>query len=98
MKNWNRTPESISERLRDEEQIHYVNDNHTLMYNPGTKETGLILDVFIVDPHEGLPEERYDGQREDRYVEYTVAHQLRKDWSVDLDDEGWIWQDNMEKK
>ena len=94
MKNWNQTQEPISERLRDEEEIHSVNNNHTLMYNPKTKETGLILDVFVVDPN---PNEGFDME-EDRYVEYTVAHDLRKDWSVDLDDEGWIWQDQMEIK
>ena len=92
MKNWNKREEPISERLRDEKQIHVVNNNHTLMYNPKTKETGLILDVFVVDPIEPF------DQEEDRYVESTVAHDLRKDWSVDLDDEGWIWQDQMENK
>lgn len=92
MKNWNNKDEPISERLRDEKQIHYVNNNHALIYNPKTKETGLILDVFVVDINE---DEEPD---EDRYVEYTVAHDLRKDWSVDLDDEGWIWQDQMENK
>ena len=92
MKNWNNKEEPISERLRDEEEIHIVNNNKALMYNPKTKETGLILDVFVVDPIEPF------DQEEDRYVEYTVAHDLRKDWSVDLDDEGWIWQDQMEIK
>ena len=92
MKNWNKKEEPISERLRDNDQIHYVNNNHTLMYNPKTKETGLVLDVFIVDDFAG------DDVEEDRYVEYTVADDLRKDWSVDLDDDGWIWQDQMEIK
>ena len=89
MKNWNKREEPISERLRDDNQIHYVNNNHTLMYNPKTMETGLILDVFVVEINEE------DEPDEDRYVEYTVAHDLRKDWSVDLDDEGWIWQDEL---
>ena len=92
MKNWNKKDEPISERLRDDIQIHYVNNNHTLMYNPTTKETGLILDVFIVDI------ELEEDVDEDRFVEYTVADDLRKDWSVDLDDDGWIWQDQMEAK
>ena len=90
MKNWNNKEEPISERLRDEQQIHYVNNNHTLMYNPRTQETGLILDVFVVDI------ELDTDVDEDRFVEYTVADDLRKDWSVDLDDDGWIWQDQME--
>ena len=92
MKNWNKKDEPISERLRDDIQIHYVNNNHTLMYNPTTKETGLILDVFVVDI------ELEEDVDEDRFVEYTVADDLRKDWSVDLDDDGWIWQDQMEAK
>lgn len=92
MKNWNNKEEPISERLRDEQQIHYVNNNHTLMYNPRTQETGLILDVFVVDI------ELDTDVDEDRFVEYTVADDLRKDWSVDLDDDGWIWQDQMEMK
>ena len=92
MKNWNKKEEPISERLRDNEQIHFVNNNNTLMYNPKTRETGLILDVFTVDINED------DDAEEDRYVEYTVADDLRKDWSVDLDDDGWIWQDQMETK
>ena len=92
MKNWNKREEPISERLRDDIQIHYVNNNHTLMYNPRTKETGLILDVFVVDI------ELEEDVDEDRFVEYTVADDYRKDWSVDLDDDGWIWQDQMETK
>ena len=92
MKNWNKREEPISERLRDDIQIHYVNNNHTLMYNPRTKETGLILDVFVVDV------ELEEDADEDRFVEYTVADDYRKDWSVDLDDDGWIWQDQMETK
>ena len=92
MKNWNKREEPISERLRDDIQIHYVNNNHTLMYNPRTKETGLILDVFVVDI------ELDTDVDEDRFVEYTVADDYRKDWSVDLDDDGWIWQDQMETK
>ena len=92
MKNWNKKDEPISERLRDDIQIHYVNNNHTLMYNPRTQETGLILDVFVVDI------ELDTDVDEDRFVEYTVADDLRKDWSVDLDDDGWIWQDQMEIK
>ena len=92
MKNWNKREEPISERLRDDQQIHYVNNNHTLMYNPRTQETGLILDVFVVDI------ELDTDVDEDRFVEYTVADDLRKDWSVDLDDDGWIWQDQMETK
>lgn len=92
MKNWNKRNEPISERLRDDIQIHYVNNNHTLMYNPRTQETGLILDVFVVDI------ELDTDVDEDRFVEYTVADDLRKDWSVDLDDDGWIWQDQMETK
>ena len=81
MKNWNKRNEPISERLRDDIQIHYVNNNHTLMYNPRTQETGLILDVFVVDI------ELDTDVDEDRFVEYTVADDLRKDWSVDLDDD-----------
>ena len=92
MKNWNKKEEPISERLRDDIQIHYVNNNHTLMYNPRTKETGLILDVFVVDI------ELEEDVDEDRFVEYTVGDDYRKDWSVDLDDDGWIWQDQMETK
>lgn len=92
MKNWNKREEPISERLRDETEIHHVNNNHTLMFNPRTKETGLILDVFVVDI------ELDTDVDEDRYVEYTVADDLRKDWSVDLDDEGWIWHDQLEMK
>ena len=92
MKNWNKKEEPISERLRDDEQIHFVNNNHTLMYNPKTRETGLVIDVFVVDINND------DDVDEDRYVEYTVADDLRKDWSVDLDDDGWIWQDQMEIK
>lgn len=92
MKNWNKKDEPISERLRDDIQIHYVNNNHTLMYNPRTQETGLILDVFVVDIELDIDVD------EDRFVEYTVADDLRKDWSVDLDDDGWIWQDQMETK
>ena len=88
---WNKMEEPISTRLRNDKELNFVVDNNPLMYNPRTGRTALVVDVFIVDPHEGLPEEKYDGGEEDRYVNYVTNDEYKKDWSVDLDDEGWIW-------
>ena len=64
---WNKMEEPISTRLRNDKELNFVVDKNPLMYNPRTGRTALVVDVFIVDPHEGLPEERYDGGEEDRY-------------------------------
>ena len=48
----------------------------------------MVVDVFVVDPIK----DPFDcGDEEDRYVNYVTNEEYRRDWSVDLDDEGWIW-------
>lgn len=85
--------EPISSRLRDDVQLDYVNNNKIMIYNSRTKQTAIVLDVFIVDPAKDRPEE----WEEDRFVEYTTEEGVHKDFSVDLDDEDWIWHDELEE-
>ena len=85
---WNMLEEPISMRLRNDEELNIVVENNPLIYNPSTGHTGLVVDVFVVDPIK----DPFDcGDEEDRYVNYVTNEEYRRDWSVDLDDEGWIW-------
>ena len=92
---WNKQQEPISERLRDPDQILAVTNKKTMMYNPRTKQTALIMEVFIVDQDEKSVENGY-SMEEDRWVEYVTEKGPLEDFSVDLDDEGWIWHDELE--
>ena len=92
---WNERDEPISERLRDPDQILYVVKNKTMMYNERTKETALISEVFEVHQNEDCEKDGYSID-EDRYVEYILETGPAEDFSVDLDDEGWIWHDELE--
>ena len=89
---WNKMEEPISMRLRNDEELGFVVDNNPLMYNTRTGQTALVVDVFVVDP---IKDPFDAGAEEDRYVNYVANEQYMKDWSVDLDDEGWIWLDEQ---
>ena len=82
-------------RLRDNEELDNVVHTNPLMYNPRTGQTALVVDVFIVDP---IKDPFDTGEEEDRFVNYITNDEYKKDWSVDLDDEGWIWLENKENK
>lgn len=85
---WNKMENPISMRLRNDKELNFVVDNNPLMYNPKTGQTALVVDVFIVDPLSDYPD---GGDDEDRFVNYVANDEYKKDWSVDLDDEGWVW-------
>ena len=93
---WNKMEEPIATRLRDKYELDFVVNNNPLMYNPRTGHTALVVDVFIVDPDETGEGRSLDGEDEDRYVNYVTNDEYRKDWSIDLDDEGWIWLEQQE--
>ena len=88
---WNLCHDPIANRLRNNEELKIVQNNKTMIYNEETKETALIMDVWIVDP---VPEWT-ETREEDRYVRYTTEHAIKEDFSVDLDDEGWLWFDEL---
>ena len=88
---WNKRHEPISERLRDESELQLIIDNKSMMYHKPTQQTALIMDVWRVDPVKG----DYSTIDEDRYVRYTTDSGPREDFSVDLDDEGWVWYDEL---
>ncbi len=94
MTTWNAALEPIANRLRDDNELRLVQDNKSLIYHQETKRTALIMDVWIVDPVEGEP----DTNEEDRYVRYTTETEVKTDFAVDLDDEGWIWYDGITKE
>jgi len=62
-----------------------------MMYHEPTKMTALIMDVWVVDPVPGED----DTIEEDRYVRYTTENEVKSDYAVDLDDEGWVWYDEI---
>lgn len=93
MNDWNTAQEPISERLRNEQQLNFVQENKMMMYHEGTGETALIMDVWCVEPTPGDD----SSMEEDRYIRYTTESSIREDYSVDLDDEGWLWYDELEE-
>ena len=95
MTQWNKRQEPISARLRDPDEILKVLNKKTMMYNINTKATALVMEVFIVDQDSNSIEEGYSPD-EDRWVEYVTTDGPLEDFSVDLDDDGWIWHDELE--
>lgn len=92
---WNKKLEPISERLRDSDEILQVVKNKTMIYNPTNGDTAIISEVFLVEQDEHSIKEGYT-EEEDRYVEYiTTSSGPQEHYSVDLDDEGWIWHDEL---
>ena len=93
---WNKRQEPISERLRDSIEILQIVENKTMMLNKITGDTALISDVFEVHQDEQSLKDGYNMD-EDRWVEYiTATNGPKEDFSVDLDDSGWIWYDELE--
>ncbi len=88
---WNLTGDPIASRLRNQEELQLVQDNHAMIYHEPTKMTALIMDVWVVDPVPGED----DTIEEDRYVRYTTENEVKSDYAVDLDDEGWLWYDEL---
>jgi hypothetical protein len=66
-----------------------------MIYNPNTKQTALVMEVFVVEQDENSIENGYTVD-EDRWVEYVTDEGPLEDFSVDLDDEGWLWHDELE--
>ena len=92
---WNKRHEPISERLRDPDEILNVTNKKTMIYNPNTKQTALVMEVFVVEQDKNSLENGYTVD-EDRWVEYVTDEGPLEDFSVDLDDEGWLWHDELE--
>jgi len=92
---WNSKEEPITQRLRDDKQILHVIENKTMMYNERSGETALVSEVFEVFQDKKSLEQGYSPD-EDRWVEYVTQEGPQQDFSIDLDDEGWIWHDELE--
>lgn len=93
---WNKHYEPISSRLRDDNELPRLVENRALIFNPNTEETAIIVEVFKVSYEENNPDDEYESE-EDRWVEYITPSGPREDFSVDLDDEGWLWVDQEKK-
>ncbi len=91
---WNLTQDPIASRLRDDRELDIVQNNKSMIYHEESKQTALIMDVWIVDPVPGED----DTLEEDRYVRYTTDSEVKTDYAVDLDDQGWIWHDELQEK
>lgn len=95
---WNKRQEPIAERLRDPIEILQVIENKTMILNKITGDTGLISDVFEVHQDKDTITDGYTID-EDRWVEYiTTIDGPKEDFSIDLDDAGWIWHDELETR
>ena len=94
MHKWNMFDEPIAARLRDDDELNVVQNNKTMLYHEPSGVTALIMDVWKVEPIKEYPESIH----EDRYIRYTTEHAIKEDFSVDLDDEGWLWYDEMKQE
>ena len=93
MNRWNTLEDPISSRLRDNDELNVIQNNKTMIYHEPTGVTALVMDIWEVPPLRGQP----DTIQEDRYVEYATEHAVKQDFSIDLDEEGWIWLDELQE-
>ena len=104
--NWNSYINPISTRLRDEDALMEICENNNMIYHPPTGSTAVIIDVYIVDVEENIREamdscmnpfdvtnEAFVDDQEDRYLHYLSDEQIYEDFSIALDEEGWVWAD-----
>ena len=83
----------ISMRLRDDDELSVVQNNKTMLYHEPTGTTALIMDVWLVPPESDDP----DTIHEDRYIRYTTEAAVKENFSIDLDEEGWLWLDELQE-
>ena len=88
---WNICTDPISSRLRDRDELSIVQNTKSMIYHEPSKTTALIMDVWIVDP---VPD-NLETLEEDRYVRYTTETEVLQDFAIDLDEEGWLWYDEL---
>ena len=50
------------------------------------------MDVWFVEPTRG--DDAYIVVY--IYIRYSTSEEIKDDYSVDLDDEGWLWYDELE--
>jgi len=93
MNKWNALEEPISNRLRDGLELNIIQNTKTMMYHEPTGATALVMDIWEVPPVKGQPE----TLQEDRYVRYTTVDTIKEDFSIDLDNEGWLWFDELQE-
>tara|TARA_B110000495_G_C22612480_1_gene365489 strand:+ start:238 stop:537 length:300 start_codon:yes stop_codon:yes gene_type:complete len=92
---WNKRNEPIAERLRDPHELGVIIVEKSLIYNPYIHKTAIVMDVYEVDID---PDNDADGySEEDRYVEYVTDEGPKSDFSIDLDDEGWLWHRELKE-
>lgn len=94
---WNKRTEPISERLRDEKQLSILCEMNPGIYNPNTKQSAIISQIYVVDPEAHGFEDDFSNYDEDRWIEYVTDDGPREDYSIDLDDEGWLWLDELKQ-
>ncbi len=92
MNKWNALQDPISLRLRDDDELDIIQKNKTMLYHEPTNTTALVMDVWIVPPVKDQP----DTIKEDRYVRYTTETSVEEAFSIDLDEDGWLWFDEIE--
>ena len=93
MNKWNALEEPISNRLRNSLELNIIQNTKTMMYHEPTGVTALVMDIWEVPPVKGQPE----TLQEDRYVRYTTVDTIKEDFSIDLDNEGWLWFDELKE-
>jgi len=94
MNKWNLLEDPISTRLRDNNELNVIQNNKTMMYHEPTGITALVMEIWEVPPLRDQP----DTIKEDRYVEYATEFEVKKEFSIDLDEDGWVWFDELSEE
>ena len=77
---WNKRQEPISERLRDPDEILTVTNKKTMMYNPRTAQTALVMEVFLVDQDDQSIENGYIEASDDDIKIYDLKSKVVLSW------------------
>ena len=93
MNRWNALEEPISSRLRNSDELDLIQNTKTMLYHEPTGKTALVMDIWKVLPVKDQPE----TIEEDRYVRYTTVDTIDEDFSIDLDNDGWLWFDELKE-
>ena len=93
MNKWNALEDPISTRLRDNDELDVIQNNKTMLYHEPSGVTALVMEIWEVPPLKDQP----DTIQEDRYIQYATEFEIKEDFSIDLDEDGWLWFDELQE-
>ena len=95
---WNDRYLPISSRMQDQEELLKILEGNSLIYNPKLNQTAVILEVYIMDDVQDENDiHDLTDELENRYVVCLWENQIIKGFSIEIDDDGWIWAEEVSK-